>query len=76
MRLDDHTNLYLSFGKSFAPPLLYQLYRYAEPSYGGRYEPNPSLKPETTTNWELGIKKTWGNKNFRRPVLCEDKGLH
>lgn len=58
--LDDHTNLYLSFGKSFAPPLLYQLYRYAEPSYGGRYEPNPSLKPETTTNWELGIKKDLG----------------
>lgn len=58
--LDNHTNLYLSFGKSFAPPLLYQLYRYAEPSYGGRYEPNPSLKPETTTNWELGIKKDLG----------------
>lgn len=31
-----------------------------KPSYGGRYEPNPSLKPETTTNWELGIKKDLG----------------
>lgn len=29
-------------------------------AYGGRYEPNPSLKPETTTNWELGIKKDLG----------------
>ncbi len=60
--LDNHTNLYLSFGKSFAPPLLYQLYRYAEQSYGdkSRVEPNPSLRPETTTNWELGIKKDLG----------------
>lgn len=67
--LDNHTNLYLSFGKSFAPPLLYQLYRYAEPSYGGRYEPNPSLKPETTTNWELGIKKDLGKTKISADVF-------
>lgn len=67
--LDNQTNLYLSFGKSFAPPLLYQLYRYSEPSYGGRYEPNPALKPETTTNWELGIKKDFGNTKISADVF-------
>ena len=53
---DKNTNAYISYGKSFNPPLLFQVYRYAD-SRGSIYEPNPALKPETTDTWELGLKK-------------------
>lgn len=54
--LNKDTNLYISYGKSFTPPILSQVYRYSE-SGSGIYMPNPDLKPEKTDNWELGMKK-------------------
>ncbi len=54
--LDDNTNLYVSYGKSFTPPILYQLYRITSMGIGKTY-PNSALTPETTDNWELGFKK-------------------
>lgn len=54
------TNVYVSYGKSFNPPLLYQVYRYS--NRGSVYIPNPALKPETTDTWELGLKKKIHNK--------------
>ena len=61
---NDDTNLYVSYGKSFNPPILYQVYRYSIGSRGTSttYLPNPSLNPETTDNWELGVKKKLGHK--------------
>lgn len=62
--LDQNTNFYVSYGKSFDPPILYQLYRSSTPAYGTdkRYtKANPDLKPETTTNWEIGMKKKIGS---------------
>lgn len=63
-KLNEGTNFYISYGKSFNPPLLYQVYRVADRvSYGNDKRPtyaNPDLKPETTTNWELGMKKKLG----------------
>lgn len=62
-KADDSTNFYISYGKSFNPPLLYQVYRRAETTRSKTttlYMPNPSLAPETTTNWELGMKKKLG----------------
>lgn len=61
---DDNTNVYVSYGKSFNPPILYQIYRYSEASRGTNTNifPNPGLKPETTDTWELGVKKKIGNK--------------
>lgn len=58
---DDNTNAYISYGKSFNPPILYQVYRYADRN-GTKYLTNPSLEPETTDTWELGLKKKIGNK--------------
>ncbi len=74
---DTKTNLYVSYGKSFTPPLLYQVYRKANPvSFGTDYrtsDPNPGLKPETTTNWEFGIKKTINEKtHFQADVFYAD----
>ena len=52
--VNSDTNVYLSYGRSFNPPILYQVYRYTEK--GSIYEPNPSLAPEITDTWELGVK--------------------
>ena len=57
---NENTNAYVSYGKSFNPPILYQVYRYS--SRGSIYIPNPGLKPETTDTWELGLKKKIANK--------------
>lgn len=58
------TNFYTSYGQSFNPPLLYQVYRVAASvPYGSDKRPviaNPGLKPETTTNFEIGMKKKLG----------------
>lgn len=58
---DDNTNAYISYGKSFNPPILYQVYRYSDRG-SSKYIPNPNLEPETTDTWELGLKKKIGNK--------------
>ena len=58
--VDDSTNLYVSYGKSFTPPILYQLYRVS--NMGTTIYPNPLLAPEITDNWELGIKKNIASK--------------
>lgn len=62
---DDNTNLYVSYGKSFNPPILYQVYRDGTSVRGSKKThtmPNSGLKPETTDTWELGMKKKIGNK--------------
>ena len=59
---NDDTNLYVSYGKSFNPPILYQIYRLGTSVIGNTIESNPDLNPETTDNWELGMKKKIGNK--------------
>lgn len=55
----DDTTVYVSYGHSFNPPRLYQLYRH-DPSYG--YIANPDLEPETTNTFEIGVKKSFGKK--------------
>ena len=57
---NDSTNAYISYGKSFNAPILYQLYRYS--TRMGIIYPNSSLKPETTDTWELGLKKKFAEK--------------
>lgn len=68
---NENTNAYVSYGRSFNPPILYQVYRYSNkensiyiPKKGSSsiYIPNPGLKPETTDTWELGLKKKIANK--------------
>ena len=73
--VNDSTNVYVSYGKSFSSPILYQLYRYSEVKYGdkGKTYPNPALKPETTDTWELGVKKKLGNKtNLSADIFFAD----
>lgn len=55
------TNFYLSYGKSFNTPILYQLFRYSN-FMGRNIYPNKNLEPETTDTWELGMKQKIGSK--------------
>lgn len=59
---DDNTNLYVSYGKSFNPPILYQIYREGTSVLGNTIHSNPDLAPETIDNWEIGMKKKVGNQ--------------
>ena len=53
---DDNTNYYVSYGHSFNPPAMSNMYRYSEySSYW--YVPNPELDPETSDTYEIGMKK-------------------
>lgn len=65
----DNTNFYVSFGKSFNPPILYQVYRYAET--GTIYYQNPGLNPETTDTWELGVKTKVSGKTSVNVALFQ-----
>ena len=56
--LDDSTNVYASYGHSFAPPTLYQVYRYGKTSKTPIHA-NPELNPEHSDTFELGLKKSW-----------------
>ncbi len=56
--LDDSTNVYASYGHSFAPPTLYQVYRYGQTSKTPIHA-NPNLDPEHSDTFELGLKKSW-----------------
>lgn len=58
---NENTNAYVSYGRSFNPPILYQVYHYSDRG-SSIYIPNPGLKPETTDTWELGLKKKIANK--------------
>jgi len=65
---DDKTIYYTSYGHSFNPPSLYQLYR-TDRNYIG----NPYLEPETTNTLEAGIKKQLGEKSSFNLALYQSK---
>lgn len=53
---DDGTNYYISYGHSFNPPPMSQVYRYGGGGMGAVI-PNPNLDPERSDTWEIGLKK-------------------
>ncbi|MDD4321133.1 MAG: TonB-dependent receptor [Acidaminococcaceae bacterium] len=59
---DTSTIYYISYGHSFNPPSLYQLYRTDDNEFGNGYIGNPDLKPEKTNTFEIGMKKNFGKK--------------
>lgn len=52
----EQTTLRTSAGKSFRAPTIYDLYHYYYSTYYVT-EPNPDLKPETNTAWEIGASQ-------------------
>ena len=53
----DSLNVYASYGHSFNPPPLSQVYRYTDV-----VRANPNLDPERSDTFEIGLKKEWGTK--------------
>ncbi len=58
-KANDTTNYYISYGHSFNPPQLYQVYRYGGGGMGAVI-PNPGLNPEKSDTFEIGMKKKLG----------------
>lgn len=58
---DENTNYYVSYGHSFNPPPLYNIYRYGG-SGMGNVIPNPALNPEKSDTYEIGVKKKISHK--------------
>lgn len=56
-RLDDLSSVYASYGHSFTPPKLNQVYRASGMPGKAGVVPNPDLGPETTDTFELGWKR-------------------
>lgn len=65
---DDDTTYYASYGHSFNPPTLYQLYR-----SNSSFEANPDLKPETTDTVEVGLKKQFSPKLYSSLSIYQAK---
>ncbi len=63
-RLDNESTVYASFGHSFNPPKLNQVYRASGMKGKGGMIPNPDLGPETTDTYEIGWKKASGKNNM------------
>lgn len=52
---DENTSYFASYGHSFNPPPLYQVYRGSVST--SSYQANPNLEPETSDTFEVGMKK-------------------
>lgn len=72
---DEDTSYFVSYGHSFNPPPLYQVYRGSVST--SSYQANPDLEPETSDSYEVGMKKkldartSFGLSLFR--IRTEDK---
>ena len=60
-KADEHTDYYISYGRSFNPPPLYQIYRDGGGEMGDVVA-NPNLNPETSNTFEIGMKKKLSKK--------------
>ncbi|WP_307760699.1 TonB-dependent receptor domain-containing protein [Phascolarctobacterium sp.] len=78
-KADDNTNYYVSYGHSFNPPPLYQVYRDGGGDMGDVVA-NPDLDPETSNTFEIGMKKKLSQRTnlgvSLYQVKTEDKILY
>lgn len=69
----DATTLRGSVGSSFHAPNLRDTFGWWTPKTGYTYTPNPDLKPETVTSWELGVEQRVGSGTLLRATYYENK---
>lgn len=69
----DATTLRGSVGSSFHAPNLRDTFGWWTPTTGYTYTPNPDLKPETVTSWELGVEQQVGSGTLLRATYYENK---
>jgi len=66
IKIGENTNLRLSFGRSFTPPSIDDLYWYEDWGWGMGLFGNPNLKPEKANSFDLGIEHIFGEKLLSR----------
>lgn len=54
-RFETGTRLHASVGRGFTAPTFFQVYGYTPSSFVG----NPSLKPESSLGWDVGVEQTF-----------------
>lgn len=67
-KADENTNIYASYGHSFNPPAMTQVYRYENGVHA-----NPDLDPETSDTFEIGMKKKLSDKTSLGVALFHTK---
>jgi iron complex outermembrane receptor protein len=72
-RLVAETTLRGSVGTSFHTPNLRDTFGWWTPTTGYTFTPNPGLKPETVTSWELGGEQRLQGGTLLRATLFENK---
>lgn len=71
-RPQEKTTLRASVGNAFHTPVLRDTFGWWTPSAGKVYLPNPDLKPETVTSWELGAEQQLGAGMLLRATYFEN----
>ena len=71
-RPQEQTTLRTSIGNAFHTPLLRDTFGWWTPTTGYTYQPNPDLKPETVTSWELGVEQQVGGGTLLRATYYEN----
>ena len=61
-----------SVGNAFHTPNLRDTFGWWTPMTGYSYTPNPDLKPETVTSWEIGVEQQVGGNTLLRATLYEN----
>jgi iron complex outermembrane receptor protein len=67
------TTLRGSVGNAFHTPNLRDTFGWWTPTTGYTYTPNPDLKPETVTSWEIGIEQQAGSGTLLRATYYENR---
>ena len=67
------TTLRGSVGNAFHTPNLRDTFGWWTPTTGYAYTPNPDLKPETVTSWEIGIEQQAGSGTLLRATYYENR---
>ena len=71
-RPEDRTTLRASVGSAFHAPVLRDTFGYWTPSTGYTFSPNPDLKPETVTSWEIGAERKVGAATLLRATYFDN----
>lgn len=71
-RPQEQTTLRASVGNAFHAPQLRDTFGWWTPMTGYTYTPNPLLKPETVTSWEIGVEQQVGSNTLLRATYYEN----
>ena len=56
--LETDTKIAASYGSGFRAPALFELFGFTANNFGGTFNGNPALKPETSKSWDAGFEQT------------------